>query len=372
MARSFVGHQGQDLPGVLSSLALRSGGDAEAMDAVLTAFDTGRIVRGYPMRGTVFAVEAGTLAWLTELCSDGPYRAAVKRRPRLGIEGEHVRRAREVLERILPEVSQCGAGRGLLRSEVLEAWEQAGVPLGPGAGYHLLVNFIHEGVVVYGPWRAEAKETAVVHAPSWLPPGSDLAGTFDGDRTAAIADVALRYFTSRGPASVRDLAWWTKLPLGAIRRAMPLIEDRLERGVVGADGRIGPAPAGTTGSAGSTGSAADGVLLFRPGLVEEYAEREKDTMRELLLPGFDELVLGYQDRLFLLDSARHDVLVPGNNGVFRRAALRRGEVVGTWSRKGAVGRRRLDLVDAEPSSPISDAQRRRFERLFDRFPTADG
>ena len=35
--------------------------------SIRAALDEGRIVRGYPMRGTVFAVAAGTLAWLTEL-----------------------------------------------------------------------------------------------------------------------------------------------------------------------------------------------------------------------------------------------------------------------------------------------------------------
>ncbi|MDN5822429.1 MAG: winged helix DNA-binding domain-containing protein, partial [Brachybacterium sp.] len=103
----------------------------------------------------------------------------------------------------------------------------------------------------------------------------------------------------------------------------------------------------------------------RPGLPEEYAARAKEAMTELLLPGFDELVLGYRDRLFLMDDDGHQSLVPGNNGVFKRAAIRRGEVVGTWTRKGAAGRRSLVLSELRS---VSDAQRRRFERLFAAFP----
>ena len=106
-------------------------------------------------------------------------------------------------------------------------------------------------------------------------------------------------------------------------------------------------------------------LFRRPGLREECAALEKEAMEELLLPGFDELVLGYRDRLFLMDEERHRALAPGNNGVFKRAALRRGELVGVWSRTGAAGRRKLVLQEARP---VSDAQRRRFEKLFAAFP----
>ena len=55
VAAAFGAHQGQDLPGVVASLALRTPGGT---DAVTDAFTAGTVVRGYPMRGTVFAVAA--------------------------------------------------------------------------------------------------------------------------------------------------------------------------------------------------------------------------------------------------------------------------------------------------------------------------
>ena len=61
----------------------------------------------------------------------------------------------------------------------------------------------------------------------------------------------------------------------------------------------------------------------------------------------------------------HQALVPGNNGVFKRAAIRRGEVVGTWGRSGGAGKRKLALQEL---ADVSDAQRRRFETLFRAFP----
>lgn len=351
--RAFGAHQGQDLPGVIASIALRTG---TGLAPVFAAFDSGLIVRGYPMRGTVFAVAADTLAWLTELCADAAVRSAITRRAGLGLEEQHVTTARTVLEDLAGEYSQVGVGRGVLRADLMTAWEQAGLSTDSGRGYHVLTHLLSTGVAAYGPWREG--ETAVVLAEQWLPPGSGLQGTFNGDETAAIAELARRYFTSHGPASVRDLSWWSKLPMNRISAALPLVEDQLESGWADARGSLHATADAARGGDGEQ-------LWFRPGLLEEYAEHEKRTMAELLLPGFDELVLGYRDRLYLMDEDRHRALVPGNNGVFKRAAIRRGEVVGTWGRKGSAGKRTLDLRELAEVSP---AQTKRFERRFAAFP----
>src|SRR5699024_1537439 len=161
-----------------------------------------------------------------------------------------------------------------------------------------------------------------------------------------------------GPAGERDLAWWSKLPLGTIRAVLPQIEDQLESGYADRHGRLHATADAARGGDGARRG-------WRPGPREECADAGREAVGELLLPGFDELVLGYRDRLYLMDEERHRALVPGNNGVFKRAALRRGEVVGVWSRRGAAGKRTLVL---EELRDVSAAQRRRFERLFTAFP----
>ncbi|MFP5368069.1 MAG: DNA glycosylase AlkZ-like family protein, partial [Actinomycetes bacterium] len=54
----------------------------------------------------------------------------------------------------------------------------------------------------------------------------------------------------------------------------------------------------------------------------------------LLLPGFDEFLLGYQDRRLVLAAEHADRIVPGGNGVFKKTLVAGGEVVGTWGREG--------------------------------------
>lgn len=339
VVRAFGGHQGQDLPGVIASLALRTGG---RIDPVLDAFTAGNIVRGYPMRGTVFAVAARDLRWMTQLCAGPAIRAATARRPGLGLDEADVETARAALVDVTAGRSEPGRGGGVPRGELFEAWNAAGIDTTGGRGYHLLVHLISTGTAAYGPWTGT--DTAVVDAATWLPAGSGLDERFNGDRTAATAELLLRYLQSHGPATLRDFAWWTKLPLTTIRSALPLIDDRLETVTI----------PGT-----------DEPAYLRPGLLDAYAGAERAAMRELLLPGFDELMLGYPDRLALMEPHAHDALVPGNNGVFKRSAIRRGQVVGLWTRKGPAGRRTLVL---DPVAPISPAQEKRFAKLFAAFP----
>ncbi|MCS6710633.1 AlkZ family DNA glycosylase [Brachybacterium sp. EF45031] len=355
VARAFGASQGQDLPGVIASLALRcsleSGEPADGgVGAVVEEFAAGRIVRGYPMRGTVFVVAAEDLAWMTQLCADGPIRAAIARRPGLGLTDEHVHRAREILETALTgeparERETQGSGAGVIsRTDLFAAWEEGGVPVAGGCGYHLLVHLISTGVAAYGP--TDGRDHHVVLAAQWLPTGSDLEGRFDGDRTAAAAELLRRYLLSRGPATLRDAAWFTKLPLTLLRRAFSLIRDDVE----------------------DAGPDAAGEMRFQaPGLTQRVQQLGSQADRLFLLPGFDEFVLGYRDRTDHVQAEHHPLLVPGNNGVFQRSIVRRGEIVGRWNRAGSTGRRRLVV---EPFGRWPAVAQRDADRAFARFPFA--
>lgn len=48
------------------------------------------------------------------------------------------------------------------------------------------------------------------------------------DRDEALAELAVRYFTSHGPATERDLAYWATLTLTGVRRGIAAAGDRLE------------------------------------------------------------------------------------------------------------------------------------------------
>jgi hypothetical protein len=335
--RAHGAMQGQDLPGALASAALRTRGGTA--DQVIADLDAGRLVRGYPMRGTVFLMAAYDVVWVSQLCNASMLRAQTARRGQLDLHDSHVDAASELTACVL------GAHeRGLPRADLMQHWAVAGIPTDAGRGYHLLSHLVGRGEVAYGPWNGSDQN---VVPRGWLPAGSDLEGRFNGDRVAATAELLRRYLISHGPATLRDFAWWTKLPLREIKPAFALIAQDVE-------------------SFASDGADRDGAALFsRPGLAAEVDHHWDETGRPQLLPGFDEFVLGYQDRLFAMSPPEHQLLVPGNNGVFRKSLVHGGRVVGTWARAGHPGKRTLEMA---PFTGFTMKVAREFERRFDEFP----
>ncbi|MEV1147749.1 crosslink repair DNA glycosylase YcaQ family protein [Micromonospora sp. NPDC049799] len=84
----------------------------------------------------------------------------------------------------------------------------------------------------------------------------------------------------------------------------------------------------------------------------------------LVLPGFDEYLLGYRDRRLMLDPAHAGAIVPGGNGVFQATVVRAGRVVGTWKR--TVGPTRV-TVTVHPLVDLDARQRGRVERALGRY-----
>ncbi|NMO94063.1 winged helix DNA-binding domain-containing protein [Actinomycetospora sp. TBRC 11914] len=292
--------QGQDLPGVLSSIALRTAsGD---VDEVRRAFDDGELVRSWPMRRTLHVVPARDLPWMLPLATAPALAAAAKRREQFGLADEAVERAGEVAREAL-----AGGGRAT-RAELAAHWADAGLGLDPTHVTHIISVLAMHGVLAYGPF-ASAKEQALVLLDEWVPEPRR------PERDEALAEWARRFFTSHGPAGRKDFARWTGLPAADVTTALEGARDHL---VTDDDGRF-----------------------LAPDTADRLAAAE-DPGAELLLLGFDEFVLGYADRTEVLAAAHADRIVPGGNGVFRPTVVREGRVVGTWKWVGTGRNRRVE------------------------------
>jgi hypothetical protein len=184
--------QGQELPGVTSSLALRLTGSTERVDRVVQEFDNGDIVRGYPMRSTVFALAAADAAWVTELCSATQRRQSARHLARHDISGAMTATAEEVL---------LARPDGLTRSELTAQWRIRGLPEDRSFTYLMVRDLMLRGVAVYGP--TVGREQRVVPTAGRLPSGSDMAGRFNGGRGRC---------DSRTAAAVSPGAWSSRTP----------------------------------------------------------------------------------------------------------------------------------------------------------------
>ena len=99
------------------------------------------------------------------------------------------------------------------------------------------------------------------------------------DRDEALAELALRYFTSHGPATERDLAYWATLTVTDVRRGIAAAGDRLDS--FEHDGR---------------------TFLHAPGETPASAAPAGHLLQVL-----DEMYRGYQDSRWMIDA---DGVVP--------------------------------------------------------------
>lgn len=302
--------QAQDYLGALWGVGQRVHGADEA--DVERALAERRLVRSWPLRGTLHLVAAADLRWLLALAGTRSLQRHQQRLRRdFDLDERVVARARKVCERVL------GGGRALARDALYAQFDAAGIATAASRGLHLLWWLAHEGTVCFGP-RAGKQHTLVL-LEDWLPPAPPRS------REDALATLARRYFASRGPASVQDFAWWS--------------------GLAAAD------------AAAAHESVRASLAVERVDAVEYWYEPAGDVprggARVHLLPAWDEYTVAYRERGAFLDAAHAS---RAGNGIFKPALLADGRIAGTWKR--TLSKAGVEVVAewfAEPAAPLRKA-----------------
>lgn len=287
VVRRLLALQAQDLAQASWALGLRAPGSTLA--DLHAALNRGEIVRSWPMRGTLHFVTPADLRWILGMTATRTMAGFVRRHRELGLTPETVGLAETVAR------SELAGGGVQTRAEFQAALSRAGIDPSGQRGYHLIATLAHQAVLCWGPMRGN--EQGLVLLDEWSPATED----FDPDR--ALREFVLRYFSGHGPATVKDFAWWSKLTLTAAKRGLELARDQLVE--VGYRNQ-------------SHWMAAGAESPPQPGL---HA-----------LPGFDEYLLGYQDRTAGLATEYAERIVPGKNGIFLPMIVSDGQIIGTWRR----------------------------------------
>ena len=222
--RWMLAFQSQEFAYARWSLAQRCGGPARDNAAeVDAAIAGGRILRTHVLRPTWHFVAAEDLRWLM-LLSGPRLKAGNKGRDRqLGLDEATVARSNDVL------AAAVAGGRHLTRDELAARLAQAALLKDDGARLngatlrgqrlgHLVFHAEMDRVLVNGPPRTAgsgAVQQTYAAFDERVPP---LAADFDRD--AALAQLTGRYFTSRGPATLKDCSDWCKLPQADLKRGL--------------------------------------------------------------------------------------------------------------------------------------------------------
>lgn len=333
--------QGQDLPGVLWSLGLRAPGATRA--DVEELFNDGAIMRNWPFRGTLHVMATEDIRWVLDAMGPRSLKSWAPRREHLGLTDEIIEAAGNEL------LLALDGGQTLSRKEATDLWKRAGLPADPPQVYHLILTLCNQGLIAWGPIRG--KEQLLVSVRHWLThaPGADSRPHITDDPLTfqqTVTRIAGRLVHGRGPMSVADITNFTKLPVTSVRASLEELGDEIH-------------PVRLQG--------VDQEYWISTRRMEEHESEGAAKVRDaLLLPGFDEFLLGFKDRSAHLSPGDSEKIVPGGNGMFKPTVVWRGKVVGTWSRKdlSKVSVVQIKLFDLSWKIPKAfvDGVRREAER----------
>ena len=209
--RQLFATQAQDFAQSLWGLGLRTPG-AHRSD-VLRAMTEGSIVRSSSLRGTLMMVAAEDLRGILSLTAERTIASTRTRRRQLELDEATMTRARQTIE-------VAGAGRNSLgREAVLRTLEDAGIRTDRQRGHHILWLPAERGILCWGP--PSGSQHGMVLVDEWIDP------TPEFERDELLARFAIRYFAGHGPATVADLAWWSRLTLADARRGITAASDAL-------------------------------------------------------------------------------------------------------------------------------------------------
>ncbi|MET0932483.1 MAG: winged helix DNA-binding domain-containing protein [Mycetocola sp.] len=286
------------------------------------AFSRGDIVRTHVLRPTWHFLAREDARWILRLTRPRVHALNAYWYRRAELDDDVFARADDVFAGAL------AGGQFRTRRELAARLAEAGIEAaGPRLAYLLMHAELNE-LICNGPRRGRQHTYALF---------DDRVPVSAGDGRpyeAALDEFVFRYVRSHGPATVRDFATWSSLPVRDIREALVRLEDRLESLVE------------------------DGTSWYVARDTASVAAQPDRLKGAFLLPMYDETIVAYQDLRVVLAHT------PPRPDLIERAIVIDGLTVGTW-------RRTLNsdsvVVEANLFGALTEAQIPSLQNSVERF-----
>jgi Winged helix DNA-binding domain len=305
--------QAQDYGASKWGIAQRAAGLTDAR--IEKEIDDGTIVRTHVLRPTWHFVVAADIGWMLALTAPRVHAANAYWYRWLEVDDAVARRSRTALTKALKD------GQHLTRVELGQALAKARIQIANPIRLACIVMRAElDGVICSGARRGKQFTYALFEERVARPTALE--------REAALFELARRYFTTRGPATVDDFAWWSGLTKADAKRGVEAAATDLEHQSI--EGRSYWFPA------------AERTIRISSSLAH-------------LLPNYDEYFIGLKDRSAFGVRLTSSGVRPRTDGLFGHALSVNGQIVGGW-RRTLVGRR--VVVEPKPLIRLSEVERR--------------
>lgn len=284
--------QAQDYGPATWSIGQRSTGlRSDDLDEALAS---GSIVRTHVLRPTWHFVARDDIRWLLALSGPRVQQGNAGRYRELGLDERTRTRAQKVI------VSALEGGNRLTRKELGAVLDDAGIDRTGQRMPYILSHCELEAVIGSGGLAGKQQTFAL------LDDRVPAAGPFDRDD--ALVELVRRYLTSHGPATVKDMSWWSGLTMTDLRKALDLL-----------------------GSSEVRSDTVDGLELWS---VASDDAAPPPVRGAHLLQTYDELVVGYIESRFYGEQGAEKARAAWGDRTYPSGLfLLNGRVGGHWRRR---------------------------------------
>ena len=254
------------------------------------AFAKAELLRLHLLRCTVQVVSQKDIGWLLPLCKERNLRTLQSWHKSINtlFSENHFEELTQALQKFL------AGGKSLPKKAIAEELKSLGFLLDDRLLTSLLVRSEIEGLLCSGVMQGREA--------TWALLSERVPTIYSLTPDDALKQLALKYFRSHSPASLEDFAWWSGLSKTQCRKALTLIANEIEE----------------------TKIEEETMYLYHNTLdCPNYAKKV------LLLPPYDEYLIGYKSRWVALEK-KHTAKAHNNFGIFKPVILHEGRVVGNW------------------------------------------
>jgi len=278
--------QAQDYGGAVWALGQRLKGNSAK--TIEKAFTNGDIIRTHVLRPTWHFVTPEDIRWMLDLTAPRVLGFTSFRKRYLGLTDEILLKCANVLTRALD------GGKQLVRTEIAAALQNAGIATAEQRFIHIMMEMELQQLVCSGGRIGKHFTYALLD--------ERVPKTTAMSRDEALATLAERYFTSHGPATLQDYAWWSGLTVADSKKGLEMVKSNLMSDVV------------------------EGSIYW----FKDNGMAAGKSSTAYLLPNYDEFIVSYKDRSAAIAEKDIDKANPRGT-IFNNTIVINSQIKGIWT-----------------------------------------
>jgi hypothetical protein len=304
--------QAQDFPAAKWAIGQRV--DSLTDPDIQEASDKGRILRTHMMRPTWHFVSPKDIAWIQKLTSPRVRAILANYNRKMGLSDSTIREGKGIIGKALR------GNNHLTRKEMAYELKKSGITASGQKLAHILMDAELDALICNGMMKGKQQTYALVEERA--PKAKTMA------REKALSELTTRFFTSHGPALLKDFSWWSGLTMKDVRMGVELAGPHLTSEVIDQK-----------------------TYWFSRTLKKTVHKKLKEPFFHLL-PNYDEYLIAYKDHTGLLDKKIGAYSAAVYSILSRHIICMNGKVIGGW--KGMVKKNEMIIKTKIPIKLSSD------------------